>query len=243
MIRDIILQLQNNTNSHDGYNRLLNFREGEPYRCMAKELFPELRASLMILSYNKIWNPIKIEPIAHRDNITTLIPKIHNIELRPITITHKPEPRPFYMSLKTNMLGDILLIPNLGVEFYLGGRYSIAANWMYAWWKSDREKWYWRNYGGDIVLHKWFGRKAKEKPLSGHHIGPYAQIITYDFLVNGKGYMAGKPGGDIFDRANYAVGIEYGYSLRIARRLNVDFSLGVGYMWGKYYEYAPIDIT
>ena len=48
-------------------------------------------------------------------------------------------------------------------------------------------------------------------------------------------------GGNIFDRASWSVGAEYGYSLPIAHRFNIDFSLGVGYMWGKYYEYIPID--
>ena len=32
------------------------------------------------------------------------------------------------------MLYDALLIPNIGVEMYLGKRWSVAANWMYGWW-------------------------------------------------------------------------------------------------------------
>ena len=35
--------------------------------------------------------------------------------------------------------------------------------------------------------------------------------------------------------------MEYGYSLPIARRLNLDFALGVGYWGGKYYKYIPRD--
>jgi hypothetical protein len=29
--------------------------------------------------------------------------------------------------------------------------------------------------------------------------------------------------------------------LPIARRLNIDFTIGVGYVGGKYYDYKPID--
>ena len=85
----------------------------------------------------------------------------------------------FYMAIKTNMLYDALLVPNIGAEFYVGRGWSIGADWMYAWWKTDRKHDYWRIYGGDIQVRKWFGRAAEEKPLTGHHIGIYAQCYTY----------------------------------------------------------------
>ena len=44
--------------------------------------------------------------------------------------------------------------------------------------------------------------------------------------------MGGKPGGTLWEKMNYAVGLEYGYSLPVARRLNLDFVIGLGY-WGK----------
>ena len=69
----------------------------------------------------------------------------------------------------------------------------------------------------------------------------YYKVQTFDFELGGRGYMGGEPGGDIFDRACFGGGIEYGYSLPIARRLNIDFSAGIGYLGGKYYEYIPID--
>ena len=90
-------------------------------------------------------------------------------------------------------------------------------------------------------MRKWFGKAANEKPLTGHHLGVYGQVFTFDFEMGGRGYMAGKPGGTIWDKANYAAGVEYGYSLPIARRLNIDFTIGVGYWGGTYYEYKPED--
>ena len=104
---------------------------------------------------------------------------------------------------------------------------------MYAWWKSDRRHRYWRTYGGDIEGRYWLGRKAKEKPLQGHHIGLYAQLVTYDFEWGGRGYLG--------DKWSYGGGISYGYSHPIARRLNLDFTLGIGYLGGEYKEYLPID--
>lgn len=149
--------------------------------------------------------------------------------------------QPFCMSFKTNMLYDVLAVPNLGVEFHLGRNWSVAADWMYAWWSNKGKHYYWRIYGGDLSVRKWFGRKAEEKPLTGHHLGIYGQAFTYDFELGGKGYMGGKPGGTLWDKINYAAGVEYGYSLPIARRLNIDFTIGAGYWGGKYYEYIPLD--
>lgn len=143
------------------------------------------------------------------------------------------EPKPFYMAVKTNMLYDLGLVPNVGVEFYLGKNFSVAGNWMYSWWKSDKKAWYWRTYGGDLAFRYWFGKAAKEKPLTGHHVGLYGQIVTYDFEAGGRGYLG--------DRWSYGAGLEYGYSLPIAKRLNIDFDLGVGYLGGEFKEYLPID--
>lgn len=143
------------------------------------------------------------------------------------------EKKPYYIAAKTNLLYDAAIVPNVGVEVYLGKNFSVAGNWMYSWWKSDRVSWYWRTYGGDLALRYWFGRAAKEKPLTGHHIGLYGQILTYDIEVGGRGYLG--------DRWSYGGGLEYGYSLPVKQRLNIDFTLGLGYLGGEFQEYLPID--
>ena len=141
--------------------------------------------------------------------------------------------RPLYIGLKTNMLYDALLIPTLGAEFYVGRGFSVTGQWSYAWWSRDARHRYWRFYGGDAGVRRWFGKAAKDKPLTGHHLGVYGQIFTYDFETGGNGQMGAK--------FNYGGGIEYGFALPIARRLNIDFSIGIGFIAGKYYRYKPID--
>lgn len=201
-----------------------------------KTHYPKIRNSMICIIYSHK---------EHTDPIPRFAPVPTSISMEPMSIRHIPiveeQEKPFYMALKTNMLYDAALVPNIGAEFYLGGRISINTNWMYAWWSNNSSNLFWRIYGGDIGLRAWLGRKAKMKPLTGHHLGAYISAFTYDFELGGRGYMGGEPGGDIFDRANYAAGVEYGYSLPIARRLNIDFSVGVGYMWGTYHEYLPID--
>lgn len=247
MLHDIIAKSRSGElKEHNNVARLQRLKNGKPWQYMYRHIFPKLRSSMLILNYDKVPNPAKLTLLTqkiefNKPNIQTSLP---SITVQPQLFTEDFEyvkETPFYMALKTNMLYDVALVPNVGVEFYLGRNFSISADWEYAWWNSDSSKWYWRIYGGDIAVKKWFGRKAEEKPLTGHHAGIYLQTLTYDFETGGRGYMAGEPGGTIFDRANYVAGVEYGYSLPIARRLNIDFTLGIGYMWGKYYEYLPID--
>lgn len=171
----------------------------------------------------------KSEAVAPDEKATAAVPEQERYE--PL---HK-------LALKTNMLYDVLAVPNIGVEFYLGKNWSISGNWMYGWWNSDSKHRYWRIYGGEIAVRKWLGKKASEKPLTGHHLGVYGQLFTYDFEWNGTGYMGGEPGKSLWNSPNYAAGVEYGYSLPIGRRLNIDFTVGVGYWGGTYYTYTPLD--
>ena len=222
--------------------RIRSQRGGIPYQYMYKKYFPSLRASQLFLWYDRVYKPLipstmpewKIVKLSVDTTITS-----DSIHIEPIFIEPGQPRKLHYVALRTNMLYDALLMPNIGCEMYLGKSWSVAANWLYGWWKTDRRHWYWRAYGGDIAVRKWLGKAAEEKPLTGHHIGIYAQIFTYDFEMGSRGYMGGKPGGTIWNKMNLAMGAEYGYSLPIARKLNIDFSLGMGYWGGIYHEYKP----
>ena len=141
----------------------------------------------------------------------------------------------FCMALKTNMLYLLAAVPNLGAEVHMGGGWSFVANWQYAWWSSDAACWYHRIYGGDVALRKWFGRRAAEQPLAGHHVGIYGQMFTYDFIF-GEDRI-----GQLADKWSYGAGVEYGYSVPVGKALRFDFTLGVGYLTGLYKRYKLED--
>lgn len=204
---------------------------GKPYRYMYGRLFPELRKAGV-----KVVVVYRVDDLVSdgRVSLETSFVEPSGISISSkVDVMQEVRKKPWYVGVKTNMLYDALLVPNGGLEIYLGKNWSIDAYWMYAWWKSDRVHNYWRTYGGDVELRKWLGSAARRKPLTGHHIGAYAQIVTYDFELGGRGYLA--------DRWSYAAGVSYGYSLPVAKRLNIDFSMGLGYMGGEYKEYLPQD--
>ena len=216
--------------------RLMDMNYGRTWNYMLDKFFPSVRnASAILVTIRKKNEPApepQPEPVVEEPKQPEPV-----VQPEPIVDTKHPA----YFAIKTNMLYDALLVPNVGVEFSLGKRWSVAADWMYGWWSRNKSHRYWRVYGGGLTVRKYFGAKAAEKPLQGHHIGINAQMLTYDIEFGGKGYMGGKPGGTLWDRMNYTIGAEYGYSMPVARRLNIDFSLAAGYMGGRYYEYTPLD--
>lgn len=226
------LAMPNDKESEDRmFAQLKALDGGKPYRYMYNRLFPELRKAGV-----KVVAVYRIDDLVSDSRALLEAAFVEPAEIRISTgvdVMPEAQKKPWYAGVKTNMLYDALLVPNGGLEIYLGKNWSIDAYWMYAWWKSDRVHNYWRIYGGDVELRKWLGSAAKRKPLTGHHIGAYAQIVTYDFELGGRGYLA--------DRWSYAAGMSYGYSLPVAKRLNIDFSIGLGYMGGEYKEYLPQD--
>lgn len=246
----------------DGRKRQLEMLQGgRAWQYMSERFFPELRNSDVRVVCRIVHRPASVTPpeacdtpvqsdtpdtvAAAREPITPVqcdtVVSCDTTDTVRLSDVVAPLYKPFYIILKTNLLYDAVLVPNIGAEFYVGRGWSVGGSWMYAWWNSDRRHRYWRIYGGELTFRKYFGRRAVEKPLTGHHLGLYCQLFTYDFETGGRGYIGGKPGGTLWNKMNYAAGMEYGYSLPIAHRLNLDFTLGIGYWGGKYKIYDPED--
>lgn len=228
---------------------LMDLQGGRPWNQMLHTLFPLLRtASVTFMADREIIpEPVYVPEPEPEPRLVEVIEEVE-IEEEPEPIPEPapaplpaPAEKPFYMSLSTNMLYDAFAIPNLGIEFYLGKNISVAGNWQYAWWRHKLRHRYWRTYGGDLACRYWMGSLAHAKPLTGHHLGVYGQILLYDFEWGGTGYLSGYPGKTITYKPTWAVGLEYGFTLPIKRRLNLDFTVGVGYLQGQYMKYKPLD--
>lgn len=211
---------------------------GVPYSYMYSRMFPALRFSRLNVEFEPQIRPMIVG--ADIPDMQNMVPEVcvTNPQLSlfgPASDGRKP----FYMAVKTNMLYDAVAVPNIGVEFYVGRNWSLTGDWTYAWWDKNSRHRYWRVYGGTVGVRRWFGRAAGRKPLTGHHLGINAGAVTFDFEWGGKGYMGGKPGHNLWDRCMATASVEYGYSLPVSRRLNIDFTLGVGYVGGKVVDYVP----
>lgn len=139
------------------------------------------------------------------------------------------------LAVRTNLLYDAILLPNIGLSTVIGDRITVGAGWMGTW-LNDSKHHYYRIYGGDLDLtYRLGGAVRVTNPFSGHHVGAYASIVYYDIQRgrSHRGYMSAK--------YNYAAGITYTYSHPLSRHFDIAFTIGVGYMWGKYMRHTPVD--
>ncbi len=140
------------------------------------------------------------------------------------------------LAVGTNMLYDAACVPNISLKAHIAGRFNFGADWMCAWWDKKSRHLYYRIYGGDVDLSFRIGRRGGgSDPFAGHHLGLYASMVCYD-LQFGTRHT-----GLLSDKYNYAAGVSYTYSMPVCRRLNIDFSLGAGYAWGRMKKHTPID--
>lgn len=227
--------------------RLKQINGGETYRYLNTHMFPYLRGGAACMIYYK--KDREEEPPSvivadipethihidsmHIDRVETLnidtvgnvyINRAHNVF---IGETQNRPARPTFIALKTNLLYDAALTPNVGIEFYLGSGWSLEAEGNFAWWKFESSHKRYRVATGGLELRKWLSPSST--PLHGHFIGLYGMAGMYDIKLGSTGYES--------TGAAYSAGLSYGYSTPIGRKLNLEFSLGLGYIGGKYKEY------
>ena len=132
------------------------------------------------------------------------------------------------IGIKTNILEDAARVPNIGIECMLGKKWAIGLNGSYAWWKNSEKFRFWHTYGGSIEARKWFGWRAKNNNMIGHHVGYYFMTGKYDFAWGHPGYQS-----------NFTLntGISYGYAARLSHSFTLDFVIGIGYINGNYKKY------
>ena len=77
---------------------------------------------------------------------------IHFIGKRSVDTCHAKAncKNPILWKLKTNLLYDAFVIPNISAEMHLGRNWSAGLGYWYTWWKTNPCHRYWRSYGGEI---------------------------------------------------------------------------------------------
>ena len=135
------------------------------------------------------------------------------------------------IAVKSNLINDVLLTPDIGIELSLPPNYSISLDCCGAWWSNRSKNHYWRIYGGTAELRYVLWEESRSRALTGHHFGVYTSLHTFDFEFGGKGWQS--------PDMTYGVGLSYGYSIPLNKRLNLDFGVKIGYAGGRLIKYKP----
>lgn len=135
------------------------------------------------------------------------------------------------LALKTNMLFDLAVAPNIAVELPMGrrGRWSIMAEYINPWWRWDRLSYSYQIQAGILELRRWLWPRCDGgRPwLSGHFIGIFGGGGKYDLENKDVGDQ-----GELFGG-----GLTYGYSWPVARRWNLELSASAGVLAGERRHY------
>lgn len=145
----------------------------------------------------------------------------------PVHVSRRP-----LFALKTNLLFDAALMPNIEIELPIGKRWSLNGEYMFPWWRIDSDKYCLQVLSGGLEGRYWLGRRSHREVLTGHFLGLYAGGGKYDLQWKEKGYQ-----GEFF----IAAGLSYGWAHRIARNLHLEFSIGIGLLRTDYRHYRTRD--
>lgn len=134
-------------------------------------------------------------------------------------------------AIKTNLLYDAGLNPNLGIEFGVAPKWTIDISGNVNAWTISGKRW--RHWVAQPELRYWFCERFQGSFLALHGLaGQYNVGGMSDSL---KFFMLG------FDNLStqryqgwmYGAGIGYGYSWILSRHLNIEAEIGAGYIYTK----------
>jgi hypothetical protein len=144
------------------------------------------------------------------------------------------------LALKTNLLYDALTLVNYSIEVPITERFSALWYHQFPWWtwgQADNQYCIrFLSIGGEGRW--WFkpmprpqmGKSVQRDKLMGHFVGLYAESGKWDFEWGRSICHQGE---------HWSVGLTYGYSMPLGRRLNMEFSLSVGYASIAYRKFEP----
>lgn len=131
--------------------------------------------------------------------------------------------RHHYFALKTNLLYDAALMPNLELEWLINDNWSVAIEGDIAWWKPRYNKVY---------------RLEVLSPEVRYHIRPRAPFHgMYVGVFGGAGVYQLENGGDGYRGEGGMGGVSFGYMWPISKHLSFEAGIGAGYMHTRYKVY------
>ena len=191
--------------------RVMEIDHGDPYRYMLKHLFPQLRRAYYRIDYETV----KKYQVQLADTLTRIVRE------KPDSVAYgtyyMPNDFRGTIGIKTNLLYWATLTPNIGMDFYIGRRFSIGLEGTYSDWtlfkNNIKRIKKWSNWSTGGELRYWLRSNT-----NSHFIGLHGNYIDYNFFLNKTGHNGKAYGG----------GFLYGYSLSVNKRLGFEFEIGIG---------------
>ena len=228
--REELLEIIESNRRNDEKERYIRYHFGDQYKVLLREFYPKLRYATMHIDYEDSEIPLDLiaETEENTDTIKSDIVDTLNIQ-ETNTVKKAKEFRP-WIAVKNNLLYDLILAPNIEIERWFGknNQWSIMLEWQSPWytWHKNSRAYEIMNFGAE--LRYWFNSNSKNhRWLTGFFMGAYAMSGKYDVEWNSNGNQG----------EYWSPGLTFGYAHKIAKRWNMEYSIGAGWLSTNYRHY------
>ncbi|MBQ7869825.1 MAG: DUF3575 domain-containing protein [Prevotella sp.] len=137
------------------------------------------------------------------------------------------------IAVKSNLLSDVLLNPNVGVEIGLAPRWTLDVTGQLNAWDLSHDR-RWKHWALQPEARYWFCDR-----FGGHFVGLHAHggqfnIGGFDGRVNLFGTDARKLADTRYQGWFVGAGVAYGYAWVLGRHWNLEGEIGLGYSYTRY---------
>lgn len=229
--------------------KLQRAQGGRLWRRLLKEYFPELRATRLVLIFEKKAEPATdtVEPVVPVETPVAVVDSAIDQTIYTTEPLLVKKPRRELLAVKSNLLFDVAYvpgynrwcpIPNVAIEYFpLHGHFTFGASLDFPWWQD-----YWahkyfqvRNYQVEARYYLRSGDINRRTPgegaaFRGLYFQAYAHAGLFDLCFDAnRGWEGEMLGG----------GLGIGYVLPISKKghWRLEFALQVGYIHGGYDPY------
>lgn len=227
--KDEVLAILDRTDISDARRKVLlqRLNRGYPWLYILKEIMPQLRYATWI----SVWQRIEVdkviaEPTSLAVEMDMDIPRLKTI---PVPMPEEEDTKTI-LALKTNLLYDAVSWLNFSIEVPVKDKYSVLYYHQFPWWTwgKGNNEYCMRFLSIGAEARWWFKPMPREKTekrikrdkLMGHFVGVYAESGKWDFERKRDICYQGE---------HWSVGLSYGYTMPIGKRLNLELSASVGY--------------
>ena len=139
------------------------------------------------------------------------------------------------VGIKTNLLYDAALSPNLGVEIQTAPRWSLDISGNINAWTVNGHKW--KHWLAQPEMRFWFCEAFTGHFVALHALGGQYNIGNIDNGIKFLGTDFSRLGDRRYQGWFAGAGIAYGYSWILSKHWNLEAEIGIGWAYSRYDTY------
>lgn len=139
------------------------------------------------------------------------------------------------VGIKTNLLTDVTLNPNIGLEFGLAKHWTAEIDYEINAWNIKEHKL--KHYVVSPEIRWWFCERWQGSFWALHLLGGQYNVGNIPGAFDFLGQQLSKLKDHRYEGWYLGAGIGYGYAWALSKHWNLEFEIGAGYAYMKYDEY------